>query len=376
MGFRRAKIIGPFVVVILIGLGFFSWNQMEMRTQLANDRTATLGRLSKQAKIPEAQLIAAFSQTKDEIDHSMGAALEKKYGLSLGKTKYDHLIQPFLMRNMVIFFVTLLTLLCLFLWNRREQRKLKKALSQVEDQYQTEKSQYAVLLQRTRQEGSQIKPSITDIAHQLKTPVASLKLSMDIALSEDYSSAERKEFSEQAVIQMNKLNLMLDGLAKISQMETDLIQIKPQEHSLKQLVSEAINSVIIKALEKDIEIELVSMDEVTIFVDRKWTLEAISNVLENAIKYSPPQTTIQVRAHSLVTYAVLEILDEGPGIPKEEQTHIYQRFFRGKNSEQVEGSGVGLYLTRKIIEEQGGAIVAKNRQSQGTNVQLTFPLAH
>lgn len=376
MGFRRAKIIGPFLLVVVISLGLFSWNQLDMRTQLAMDRTATLGKLSEQEVISEAELIAAFNQTKDEMNYSKGADLEEKYGMTPGKTIYDQLVQSFLLRNVAISLVTLLTLLCLFLWNLRGQRKLKEELAYTEDQYQTEKSQYAVLLQRTRQEDSQIKSSITDIAHQLKTPVASLKLSMDIALSENYSPAERQEFSQQAAVQINKLNLMLDGLAKISQMETDLIQIKPQKYPLKQLVSEAINSVIIKALEKNIEIELVSLDEVTIFVDRKWTLEAISNVLENAIKYSPPQTTIQVRANSLITYVVLEILDEGPGIPKEEQTHIYQRFFRGKNSEQVEGSGVGLYLTRKIIEEQGGAIVAKNRQGQGTNFQLTFPLAH
>lgn len=376
MGFRRAKIIGPFLLVVVISLGLFSWNQLDMRTQLAMDRTATLGKLSEQEEISEAELIAAFNQKKDEMNYFKGADLEEKYGMTPEKTSYDQLVQSFLLRNVAISLATLLTLLSLFLWNLREQRKLKEELAYAEDQYQTEKSQYAVLLQRTRQEDSQIKSSITDIAHQLKTPVASLKLSMDIALSENYSPAERQEFSQQAAVQINKLNLMLDGLAKISQMETDLIQIKPQKYSLKQLVSEAINSVIIKALEKDIEIELVSLDEVPIFVDRKWTLEAISNVLENAIKYSPPQTTIQVRANSLITYVVLEILDEGPGIPKEEQTHIYQRFFRGKNSEQVEGSGVGLYLTRKIIEEQGGAIVAKNRQGQGTNFQLTFPLAH
>lgn len=375
MGFRRAKIIGPFILVIVISLGLIGWNQSKMQTLLEIDRITTLGKLSDQENIPEARLIAAFNQTSNDMYYIKGAALEEKYGMSTRETKYDNLIQPFLIRNMVISFITLFSLLCLFLWNLQEQRKLKKALVHAEDQYHTEKSQYAVLLQRTRQEDSQIKSSITDIAHQLKTPIASLKLSMDIALSEDYSPAERQEFSDQAVVQLNKLNLMLDGLAKISQMETDLIQIKPQEYPLKQLVNEAINSVIIMALEKDIEIELVSLDEVTIFVDHKWTLEAISNVLENAIKYSPTHTTIQVRANSLITYVVLEILDEGPGIAKDEQTQIYQRFFRGKNSEQVEGSGVGLYLTRKIIEEQGGAVVAKKRQGQGTKFQLTFPLA-
>ncbi|MGG5330746.1 sensor histidine kinase [Enterococcus sp. AZ163] len=374
MGFRRAKIIGFILSIIIVSVGLISWNYSEMRTALEYDRTTALGRLSENEALSEAQLIEAFNQEDNETYYAKGSELEAKYGMDKRETKYDYLVQPFLVRNTLILLVTILLVLLLFFWNLREQKLLMEELESLENKYHTEKSQYSILLQRTRQEDSQIKSSITDIAHQLKTPVASLKLSMDIALSEAYSPAERQEFSDQAVLQINKLNLMLDGLAKISQMETDLIQINPQKYSLRKLVSEAINSVIIKALERDIDIELSSIDESTIFVDYKWTLEALSNVLENAIKYSPVHTKIQVHSQSLVTYVVLEILDEGPGIPKQEQTLIYQRFYRGKNSNEVEGSGVGLYLTRKIIEEQGGTILVKNRVDQGANFQLTLPL--
>ncbi|MGG5315507.1 sensor histidine kinase [Enterococcus sp. AZ072] len=374
MGFRRAKIIGFILSIIIVSVGLISWNYSEMRTALEYDRTTALGRLSENEALSEAQLIEAFNQEGNETYYAKGSELEAKYGMDTRETKYDYLVQPFLVRNTLILLVTILLVLLLFFWNLREQKLLMEELESLENKYHTEKSQYSILLQRTRQEDSQIKSSITDIAHQLKTPVASLKLSMDIALSEAYSPAERQEFSDQAVLQINKLNLMLDGLAKISQMETDLIQINPQKYSLRKLVSEAINSVIIKALERDIDIELSSIDESTIFVDYKWTLEALSNVLENAIKYSPVHTKIQVHSQPLVTYVVLEILDEGPGIPKQEQTLIYQRFYRGKNSNEVEGSGVGLYLTRKIIEEQGGTILVKNRVDQGANFQLTLPL--
>ncbi|MEO1771311.1 sensor histidine kinase [Candidatus Enterococcus ferrettii] len=374
MGFRRAKIIGFILSIIIVSVGLISWNYFEMRTALEYDRTTALGRLSENEALSEAQLIEAFNQEGNKTYYAKGSELEAKYGMDTRETKYDYLVQPFLVRNTLILLVTILLVLLLFFWNLREQKLLMEELESLENKYHTEKSQYSILLQRTRQEDSQIKSSITDIAHQLKTPVASLKLSMDIALSEAYSPAERQEFSDQAVLQINKLNLMLDGLAKISQMETDLIQINPQKYSLRKLVSEAINSVIIKALERDIDIELSSIDESTIFVDYKWTLEALSNVLENAIKYSPVHTKIQVNSQSLVTYVVLEILDEGPGIPKQEQTLIYQRFYRGENSNEVEGSGVGLYLTRKIIEEQGGTILVKNRVDQGANFQLTLPL--
>ncbi|OJG80372.1 hypothetical protein RV10_GL004584 [Enterococcus pallens] len=359
----------------MISLGFISWNHVAMRTALEADRTALLGSLSENEDFSEAQLIKSFNQAGNAADYNNGAELEVKYGLNTRETAYESLVQSYLLRDLLLVFTAVLLLFLLSIRNLKEQQKLREELERVEHQSLTEKKQSALLLHRTRQEDSQIKSSITDISHQLKTPVASLKLSLEIALSEDYTAVERQEFSEQAVLQINKLDLMLDGLAKISQMETDLIQINPQKYRLKQLVKEAINGVIIKALEKEIEIEVGAMDEVTIFVDHKWTLEAISNVLENAIKYSPAHTTIQLRSNSLVTYVVLEILDEGPGIPKQEQTLIYQRFYRGENSQQVEGSGVGLYLTRKIIEEQGGAILVKNRVAQGANFQLTFPLS-
>ena len=230
-----------------------------------------------------------------------------------------------------------------------------------------------MLLQRSQREEGNLKSSITDITHQLKTPVASLKLSLDIALSDQYEEQERRNFADQAEVQINKLNLMLDGLAKISQLETDLIQLKPQKLSLQQLINEAVNGVIMKAVEKDIELEVELSEDTFVMVDKKWTLEALGNVLENAVKYSPKQTTVILRASSLVTYVLVEIKDEGPGIPTDEQNKIYQRFYRGSSSTAADGPGVGLYLTRKIIEEQGGTVMVKQRHPRGSNFQLTLP---
>lgn len=167
---------------------------------------------------------------------------------------------------------------------------------------------------------------------------------------------------------------MLDGLSKISQLETDLIQLKPEKLSLQQLINQAVNGVIMKAIEKEIEVEVELLEYFWVWVDKKWTLEALGNVLENAVKYSPEKTTVKIQASSLVTYVLVEIKDEGPGISKEEQNKIYQRFYRGCNSSAVEGSGVGLYLTRKIIEGQGGTVMVKPRHPNGSNFQLTLPL--
>ena len=120
-----------------------------------------------------------------------------------------------------------------------------------------------------------------------------MKLSLDIALSDQYEAAERQNFAEQAEVQINKLNLMLDGLSKISQLETDLIQLKPEKLSLQQLINQAVNGVIMKAIEKEIEVEVELLEDFWVWVDKKWTLEALGNVLENAVKYSPEKNDSQ-----------------------------------------------------------------------------------
>ena len=111
--------------------------------------------------------------------------------------------------------------------------------------------------------------------------------------------------------------------------------------------------------------------------DAGWTEEAVANVLDNAVKYSGEHTVISVRVTELVRNALIEIEDEGIGIRTEELTRIYQRFYRGKEAEQItkEGAGVGLYLTRMILERQGGTISAKRKKGRGTVFRITLPLA-
>lgn len=372
---RRSKTITILLLLAIIAMtGLFIWSNLKVQGALESERQATIGVLAKE-EIPEAQLIAAFTQEPTPEVITKGMTIEEKYGFMTRPIRQQEILNTVAVRNAVILSGSILLLLSLFIWHLREKQKLERKFVQLIDAQQAEKTQYELLLKRTRKEDGNIKSSITDIAHQLKTPVASLKLSLDIALSDSYSDQERKEFSQQAEVQINKLDLMLDGLVKISQLETDLIQLEPQTLSLKEVINEAINGVIMKAIEKEIEIEVSTICDEKIFIDRKWTLEAIGNVLENAVKYSPTQTTIKVRCTSLITYVLVEIIDEGPGISKQEINRIYHRFYRGEQSDAIEGSGVGLYLARKIIEGQGGAIMVKSQQPRGSNFQLTFPLS-
>lgn len=372
---RRSKtIIVCYILCSLIGFTLFLFQNVKVQTELQQDQQVTLARLNQRESFSEANLIEAFVQSKTAEGVAEGKALEEKYGL-LGKMSHSQILHRFFFRHLVLFTSCWLLLSLIFLWLVREKEKLQDQLIEITKEYQEGTTFNELMLQRSQQEERNLKSSITDITHQLKTPVASLKMSLDIALSDQYEEAERKNFAKQAEVQIQKLGLMLDGLGKISQLETDLIQLQPQKLSLQKLLTQAVNSVIMKAVEKEIELTVELSEDVLVLVDKKWTLEAVGNVLENAIKYSPEKTTVTLQTSSLVTYSLIEIKDEGPGILAKEQTKIYQRFYRGSNSAAVEGSGVGLYLTRKIIEGQGGTVMVKARHPHGANFQLTLPLA-
>lgn len=370
---RRSKKITLFYLLLsAICFALFIAQNLIMRTELQEDQQSTLVMLNRENSFSEAKLIQAFDEPKTNELAKSGQALEEKYDL-LGKMSLSHILDGYLLRNLGLFIGCWLLLSATFFWQVREKRKIQNRLAEKTKEFHEATAHNELMLQRSQREEGNLKSNITDVTHQLKTPVASLKLSLDIALSEQYAEQERKKFAEQAEVQINKLDLMLDGLAKISQLETDLIQLRPQKLSLQLLINQAVNSVIMKAVEKEMELELA--EDRMVYVDEKWTLEALGNVLENAVKYAPEKITVKVQVSSLVTYVLVEIKDEGPGITKEEQNKIYQRFYRGSHSDSVEGSGVGLYLTRKIIEEQGGTIMVKRNHPKGANFQLTLPLA-
>mgnify|MGYP003295510470 CR=1 FL=1 len=225
-------------------------------------------------------------------------------------------------------------------------------------------------------EENSTKALITNISHQLKTPLASIRMCHELAKSSELSKEEQNDFLEIETQEIKKMEVLLDELVKLSRLENNMIQIKPEKNSLKQTITEAVSQIVVKAYEKKIELCVEIEQDVEIVHDRKWTVEAIGNVLENAVKYSEPETQIMIRVTDLPNSVLLEIEDEGIGVLEEELHEIFQRFFRGNKAKEVvkEGAGVGLYLTRYILEQQGATIIAKRKSNKGTIFKIVFPL--
>lgn len=226
------------------------------------------------------------------------------------------------------------------------------------------------------EEQDNTKSLVTDISHQLKTPISAMSACFDMYVEAD-SENEKAEFLSRSRLQMDKLKNLAASLVNISRLENKMITLNKEEVSLTELLVNAVNTVYHKASSKGTELITEDFDDITLNMDKKWTAEAIANVLDNAVKYSPCGSTVTIRIHRLFSFARVEIEDEGPGIPKNEITYIFKRFFRGENEHirNEEGSGIGLYLSRKILEEQGGGISVrtpvKNRPNSITDAHCS-----
>lgn len=234
---------------------------------------------------------------------------------------------------------------------------------------------FSMLREKLEQEENSTKSLITDISHQLKTPLAAVRLNYEMMQEECLTEEERREFLEREEQEIDKLESLLEELMKLSRLESHMIQLKRERVNLKDLILEAINQVYMKAHSREVEIQADIPGDLWLSMDKKWTVEAFVNVLDNAIKYSLPKGVVKVRVTAWNNMASLEIEDEGIGISSQELHKIFHRFYRGEKALEMvkEGAGVGLYLTRQIIEEQGGTILAK-RKRKGTIFQITMQM--
>ena len=208
--------------------------------------------------------------------------------------------------------------------------------------------------QMLAQEKEQIKTLISDISHQIKTPIAAANTFAELLSDGELSAEERTEYITTLQMSLGKLTFLTNSLIKMSRLESDIISLKPEKNSLNEIVLQAVKTVYAKAKEKGILITFECDQTFEAVLDFNWTAEAISNVIDNAVKYTPQGGFVCLQITEYPSFLRLDISDSGVGIPEEEQAKIFGRFYRGKQSVGTDGVGIGLYLTREIINKQNG----------------------
>ena len=198
---------------------------------------------------------------------------------------------------------------------------------------------------------------VADIAHQSKTPLSSILMYTELS-----------ENGEIIRAQTEKLAFLMDSLTKLAKCEGGLIaeNLSPKENSVKELLRQVIEENYSSADMKNIEIRCEVPDDLTGNFDLRWTAEALGNILDNAVKYSPDGSTVAISACAYDMFVRIDIIDQGCGIPEDELCNIWKRFYRGKNAEKESGVGIGLYLTANILNTEGGRVSAKSDENGST----------
>ena len=221
-------------------------------------------------------------------------------------------------------------------------------------------------------EKERVKGLISDISHQIKTPVANIKLYME-SLEGENVSPDAQKFLKKIKGQTEKIDFLMQSMVKMSRLETGILQIHKEEKDLYETIGCAVSAVVAEAAAKDIDLYVDCEKPMQIRHDSKWTEEAIYNILDNAVKYTENGGKIQIRARRQELFLKLSISDTGKGIALERQAEIFTRFYREPEVHEKPGVGIGLYLARTIMELQKGYIEVKSEPGKGACFSLYFP---
>ena len=225
---------------------------------------------------------------------------------------------------------------------------------------------------RQNAEKEKIQSFIADMSHQMKTPLSGISMYADLLQGGGLSIDEQREFLARIKTSAEKLGWLMDSLIKMSRLEVGAIQLAPTGEGIRQTIADAIGSVIGAAAKKNIVIKVSDFEDIRIYHDRKWTREALANIIENAVKYSGEGGEIDITAEPMPMHTRITVTDHGMGIDKSEWNLIYKRFYRGRNAKDSEGAGLGLFLASLIMEKQGGYIMVDSVPGKYTAFSLYF----
>lgn len=243
-------------------------------------------------------------------------------------------------------------------------------LSRLETLFSNYLSSSVVSSKNTEKEKKKIETLIADISHQTKTPIANLLLYSEL-LYEDNLDESTKKNVDVIHNQTERLRFLIDSLVKLSRLENGILALHPQSEQIQPMLSIVYNQYIKKATDKGLKLTVLPTNLSAIF-DAKWTTEAICNLVDNAIKYTA-HGEIRLSVISYEFFTRIDIKDTGVGISEEDQAKIFSRFYRSQNTNETEGVGIGLYLARKILSEEGGYIKISSKVGEGSTFSVFLP---
>lgn len=243
-------------------------------------------------------------------------------------------------------------------------------LSALETKFSNYLSSSSTSSKNIMKEKEKIKTLISDISHQTKTPISNLILYSELIEEEDLSEDMRSNV-EAIKQQAEKLEFLIKSLVKLSRLENGILNLSPRKEEIQPMLQDIYEQYISKAIGKNLELNIEKTTSKATF-DRKWTTEALGNIVDNAIKYTNAgEITINVKEYEI--FIRIDISDTGIGIDESEQAEVFSRFYRSQSVHNDEGVGIGLYLTREIISSEGGYIKLTSELGVGSTFSVYIP---
>ena len=394
----KQYIISTFIVSICLFVLFLALNIYEYKTYTNNFNNKIGAIISvikdKYPEITDKEIAEIINSDEFETNDFF-----TKYGIDINNKsiliKNDKDYHIFLVINMSFLTITIIILLILYIrYNHKKENDIKdiiKCIEQInkknyelqidsisEDELSILKNEIyktTIMLKESAENSNKdklnLKKSLEDISHQLKTPLTSILVMLDNIIEEpDMDINIRNDFVRDIKRNVVNINFLVQALLKLSKFDANTVHFIKQENDLKTIIKESIKNVSPLCDLRNINIEFNAKDKSKIVCDAKWQIEAITNIIKNAVDHSKNNSTVTINLSNNNVYSMIEIIDKGEGISKKDISHIFERFYKGENSTS-DSIGIGLALAKTIIEEDNGSISVESNKN-GTKFTIKY----
>ncbi|KOA19675.1 sensor kinase CusS [Clostridium homopropionicum DSM 5847] len=213
---------------------------------------------------------------------------------------------------------------------------------------------------------------LSDISHQLKTPLSSMILYNDILLNKDLTKEQERTFLKNSENQLNRMKWLILNLLKLAKIDANAIELEIENQSLNETIEETIETLQDRAIQSKVKLEFVQNEQIFLKHDRLWIQEALINLVKNGIEHSGEGGRVYINIIDNPIYTKIIISNTGEAICEEDLPHIFKRFYKGKKSKNSESIGIGLALAKSVVEKHGGYIEVSSKPSEDTSFTISF----
>ena len=386
----------PIIIFLILGNIFFFY-QYHSYTQNYNNKIASLVNLldKEYPDIDRNELISILNS-----DDKVSEDIFSRYGIDIQNESIiienDRLFSGFIIVYNILFIGLALSIILLYLKHEKDQnkeiKKIARCIEEInkknysinidensEDELSILKNElYKITImlkedaENSKKDKLKLKDSLSDISHQLKTPLTSINIMLDNILDNpDMDSNTKEKFIQNIKREITNISSLVGEILKLSKFDASVIKFEEKQVFINDLVKSAISNVEMMAELKNINIEVNNQDNIKLVCDAKWQIEAITNILKNCIEHSKDDSTITIDIDSNKIYKQITIKDNGEGIDEKDLPHIFERFYKGKNSSK-DSVGIGLALAKTIIEKDNGSIKVDSKKGKQTTFVIKY----